>query len=329
VTPKGSTVKKKRLGKGLSAIVGEHGEHANTVQITSKSADTVADEKGQVPSAADDRGDAVRDIPLELILPSRHQPRDVFDETALRALADSIKAVGVIQPVVLRPVDDGLYELIAGERRVRASKLAGLDSIPAIVKDVEERWAAESTLIENLQREDLNPIERSEAIRGLIETFGLTQKEVAERVGLDRSSVSNLLRLSELEPEIRDMLAAGLLGLGHGKALLSAPAGAGRVRLAERAVREGWSVRRLESESSPAGASRASGGSGGGGETPAVSPETADLERRLGAYLGTKVSLRAEKNGRGSLTIRFFTLDHFDDVMMRIGFHGSDQDEYA
>jgi ParB family chromosome partitioning protein len=199
---------------------------------------------------------------------------------------------------------------------VRAAKLAGLERIPAIVREADERAAAEAALIENLQREDLNPIERSDGLRGLIDRFGLTQQEVGERVGLDRSSVANLLRLGELEPEIRELLASGALGLGHGKALLPLSPGPGRVRAARQAASAGWSVRRLESfgrtpeREAPAG--------------EGASVETRDLERRLGEFLGTKVRVQASRSGSGTLTIRFFNLDHFDDLMSRIGYEPSD-----
>ncbi|MBZ0172589.1 MAG: ParB/RepB/Spo0J family partition protein, partial [Phycisphaerales bacterium] len=182
-------------------------------------------------------GERVIAIALEDIEPGRHQPRTRFDDTALAALSDSIRAVGVIQPIVVRPAETpGRYELVAGERRWRASKLAGLATIPALVRETSERSAAEAALIENLQREDLNPLERAAGLRGLVDRFGLTQQEVATRVGLDRSSVSNLLRLLELEPAISAMLETGELGLGHGKALLSAAPGQTRVELAKRAV---------------------------------------------------------------------------------------------
>lgn len=320
--------KRRRLGRGLQAIVSPHpGQHI-PVQITDEKPVKAAPVEIEVsreanpPESVDSDSGAdgvVRSIRLDRIDPGRHQPRTRFDGEALASLAASIRAVGVIQPVVVRPGSGGRFELIAGERRVRAAGLAGLEEIPAIVRESDERSAAESALIENLQREDLNPIERGEGIRGLIDRFGLTQQEVALRVGLDRTSVSNLVRLLELEGEIRALLVEGALGLGHGKVLLSMAPGAARVGYAKRCSDEGWSVRRLEaavksSLQRPA-AIRAVG---------AVSAEMADLEKRLGEHLGTRVRVRAGRAGRGSLMIRFYNLDHFDDLMSRIGYRAED-----
>ena len=297
----------------------------NTTTLTSDRAPSTPVEGDQVNK---DTAGAVTRVPLAEIVAGRHQPRKAFDDEALESLAASIRSVGVIQPVTLRRASGGGYELIAGERRCRAARLAGLTDVPAMVVEVNEQIAAETALIENLQREDLNPIERADAIRGLIDAFGYSQSAVAERVGLDRSSVSNLLRLADLEPGIRDLLASGALGLGHGKALLSLDAGPARVDLAEKAVREGWSVRRVEEESrrgkaAPAtpGGARASIESGGG------DVETRALEKRLGEHLGTKVSLRVDRAGKGTVQIRFFDLDHFDDLMSRIGFDASETTE--
>ncbi len=349
---------KKRLGKGLSAMldagatsrpapvlqpsaVPEPESQAINAQPGSAPQGALVDQKlSDVPSAADVRDRSqnlsgkdvtpgVRRIPLESIRPGRHQPRAVFDDAALESLASSIRSVGVIQPITVRPDPDGEYELVAGERRWRASRLAGLEDIPALVVDIDEQSAAETALIENLQREDLNPIERADAIRRLIDTFGFSQSVVAERVGLDRSSVSNLLRLAELEAPVRDMLATGLLGLGHGKALLSLPEGPARVETATRASREGWSVRRLEEEArrlkqrgeTPGTATRNGTVDDGMGDV-----ETRALEKRLGEHLGTKVSLRVDRSGKGAIQLRFFDLDHFDDLMSRIGFDPGSSD---
>jgi ParB family chromosome partitioning protein len=320
--PHATSGKRRRLGKGLHAIVGHSPVAVHTEQsTTSKRGHTSppGEPAGQSAPAvaqgvAASHAEGPAEVAIDLVDPGRHQPRTRFDDAALASLADSIRAVGVIQPIVVRPAAGGRYELIAGERRLRASKLAGLASIPAVVREVGEREAAEAALIENLQREDLNPIERAEGLRGLIERFGLTQQEIAARVGLERSSVANLLRLLELEGEIRGLLETGLLGLGHGKALLSAVPGPGRVALAARAVREGWSVRRLQAQAK-AGAVK---------QAPAARPERPaeerDLERRLGQHLGTRVRLRAGRGGKGAVTIAFYNLDHFDDLMSRIGF---------
>jgi ParB family chromosome partitioning protein len=320
--------KRRRLGRGLQAIVAPHPGSSTTVQNTNHEASKAKPVVVEVAGAAKypDLGGShiassgvVHSIRLDRIDPGKHQPRSRFDEEALASLAASIRAVGVIQPVVVRPGAGGRFELIAGERRVRAAGLAGLEEIPAIVRESDERSAAESALIENLQREDLNPIERGEGIRGLMDRFGLTQQEVASRVGLERTSVSNLVRLLELEGEIRALLVEGALGLGHGKVLLSMMPGAARIGYARRCARESWSVRRLESAVKSSLHRPVAVRQGG-----AVSAETADLEKRLGEHLGTRVRVRAGREGRGSLMIRFYNLDHFDDLMSRIGYRAED-----
>ena len=319
--------------------------------------DTGREDHGE-PGGPDERppaaGEATgfRRLPVESIDRSPFQPRQTFDEGSLRQLADSIVRSGMMQPIVVRPagtptVPGGLpsagghgargssggaaragggdaerFELVAGERRLRAAKLAGLSDVPAIVRKVDDESAAELALVENLQREDLNAIERARALRALCERFELTHAQVAERVGLERSSVTNLVRLLELEGEIVELLAQGMLGQGHGKALLSAPAGTGRIALAARAVREEWSVRRLEQEA------RGSGGAAGSAHGPAPAKggpdrpaSLSELERQLSEHLGTKVRIAANSKGdRGRVTIEFYSLDHFDGLMGKMGF---------
>jgi ParB family chromosome partitioning protein len=301
--------------------------------------DEPATAAGEMGEAGSSEAAGFRRIPVELVDPSPFQPRQVFDEGALRQLADSISRSGMMQPIVVRPAGDHggsggggaragsgqgaeRFELVAGERRLRAAKLAGLTDVPAIVREVDDESAAELALVENLQREDLNAIERARALRALCERFELTHAQVAERVGLERSSVTNLVRLLELEDEIVELLAQGMLGQGHGKALLSAPAGAGRIALAARAVREEWSVRRLEREArGSGGGSEAAHGPApakGGPDRPA---SLSELERQLSEHLGTKVRIAANSKGdRGRLTIEFYSLDHFDGLMGKIGF---------
>jgi len=226
-----------------------------------------------------------------------------------------------MQPLLVRPRGDR-FELIAGERRLRAARGAGLREVPVIVRELSDRQAAEWALIENIQREDLNAVERAEACCVLRDRFGLTQAEIADRLGLDRSSVSNLMRLLDLENEILDLLRDGSLGLGHGKALLSRDAGAGRIALAQRAAREGMSVRALEAP----GPKESSGNSQSGSSAPGREA-ISDLERRLGSYLGTKVSIHAGGDAsKGRLVVKYFSLDHFDDLMRVIGFDSADRD---
>src|SRR4051812_46450543 len=188
----------------------------------------------------------LRQIPLELIKPNPQQPRQEFDESALLSLAESIRERGVLQPVLVRPVYGGTYELVAGERRWRAAKLAELESVPAVVRPQDDAASLELALIENMAREDLNPIEEARACTLLVEELGLTREDIGRRVGRSRVAVSNLLRLLDLPDEVIDLLAAGHLSEGHGRALLMAPDHDDRRRLARAAVQEGWSVRQTE-----------------------------------------------------------------------------------
>jgi ParB family chromosome partitioning protein len=197
--------------------------------------------------------DDLRQIPLELIKPNPRQPRQDFDETALLALADSIRERGVLQPVLVRPVHGGTYELVAGERRWRAAGLAELESVPALVRPHDDSESLELALIENMAREDLNPIEEARACTLLVEELGLTREDIGRRVGRSRVAVSNLLRLLDLPDDVIDLLAAGHLTEGHGRALLTAPDHGDRRRLARLAVQEGWSVRTTEARARDAG----------------------------------------------------------------------------
>jgi ParB family chromosome partitioning protein len=203
------------------------------------------------------RPDELRDLPLELIAPSPKQPRRRFDEDALQALAGSLGERGVLQPVLVRPKPGGTYELVAGERRWRAAQIAGMQSIPALVRPRDDAEAIELALIENMAREDLNPIEEARACAGLVEELGLTREEVGRRVGRGRVAVSNLLRLLDLPDEVIELLEQGVLSEGHGRALLLAEDHATRTSLARTAVQEGWSVRTVEARSRTANASGA------------------------------------------------------------------------
>jgi ParB family chromosome partitioning protein len=196
-------------------------------------------------SEATDAGE-LRELPVSLIKPNPSQPRTNFNEEALAALAASIEASGVIQPLLVRPLPDGSYELVAGERRWRAAQQAGVDKVPAVVRDQAEAERLQAALIENMVREDLNPVEEAKACAALVEELGLTKEELAKRVGRSRPAVSNLIRLLELPDEALQMLEAGDLSEGHGKALLAAPGNDVRRRLARDAARGGWSVRETE-----------------------------------------------------------------------------------
>ncbi|MEM9916252.1 MAG: ParB/RepB/Spo0J family partition protein [Planctomycetota bacterium] len=246
------------------------------------------------------------------------QPRQRFDETALQQLADSVKREGLIQPVVVRPTAGGRYELVAGERRWRAAGLAGLEAIPAFVKQLDDRQVAEWALIENLQREDLNPIERAEAFRRLGESFGLSHEAIAERVGLERSTVTNLLRLLKLSPPVRDMVIRGLLSMGQSRALGGIDDPAQQLALAERVIKEEMSVRQVEAQVKALNQ---------GSDKPAASSKKTarpayldDLERQIGEQLSTKVQIKtARKKGAGTLSIDFYNIDQFDELLAKLG----------
>ncbi len=305
--------KPRRLGRGLSNLIGlqsapvviERSEAPNSTPATASTPNTLSD---------------VTNIPVDRVVPSRFQPRRVIDESGIAGLAESIKHSGMMQPVIVR-AHGGEYELVAGERRWRAAKLAGLTTIPALVRELSDENAAEWALVENIQREDLNPMDRAFALRALCDRFSLTQEELARRVGLERPSVANLLRLTELEPAIADLIATGKLSQGHGKALLAIPAGEKRERMAKLAAMMQWSVRRLEQEAAQASQKPAKAAA------PDASPRAAvlrDLERQIGQHLGTKVAILADKQGkRGRMIIEFYGLDHFEDLLGKLGVHAS------
>jgi ParB family chromosome partitioning protein len=233
-----------------------------------------------------------------------------------------------MQPIVVRRVSGGGYELVAGERRWRAARLAGLDRVPALVRALSDEESAEWGFVENVQREDLNPMERAHGLRAIAERFSLAHAELGERVGLERSTVANLIRLTELEDEIQAMVGEGKLSMGHARALLGCAAGDVRMRLARRASEESWSVRRIEEAArnsvlaADSKNATAQGANAGRTQRAAI---LEDLERRIAAHLGTKarISLRAKGN-RGQMIVEFFSLEHFEDVMRRIGLPDED-----
>lgn len=319
-----------RLGRGLSSLVGSGGgSGAAVADLESK-----PEASGAAPARADaapvanvgaaDDGLREGGVGVDEVVASPFQPRTAFDEAGLEELAGSIKRHGMLQPIVVRErAGGGGYELIAGERRWRAAKLAGLARVPAVVKAFTDEEAAEAALVENVQRRDLNPVDRARGLKSLGERFGMSHAAIAERVGLERSSVTNLIRITELEEEILTLLAHGELTLGHGKALLSCEPGRGRVTLAAKAVRESWSVRELERR---AGGGGNGGGSaaGSGGKTDARPAGVVDLERRLGEHLGTRVTIKTSgaKGSKGAIEVAFYDLDHFDGLMRRLGLPG-------
>jgi len=243
--------------------------------------------------------DDLRNIPVDVIVPNPKQPRQSFDDAALQALAGSLRERGVLQPVLVRPVAGGIYELVAGERRWRAAKLAGLDSMPALVRERDDAEALETALIENMAREDLNPVEEARACAALVEELGLTRESVGLRVGRSRVAVSNLMRLLDLPDEALDLLERGDLSEGHGRALLLASDHGDRRRLARSAASEGWSVRVLETRARAA--NDADAGGTASTATPAPHPDQQAAAERiadaLGAALGIEVTVKSRGTG--------------------------------
>jgi ParB family chromosome partitioning protein len=254
-------------------------------------------------------------IDIELIDPNPRQPRTHFDEDALESLAASIREVGVLQPIVVGPADsDGRHELVAGERRLRASRLAGLDQIPAVIRESDEATRLAEALIENVQREDLGPIEEAEAYHALMEDFDMTHEEVAQRVGKSRSAVTNSVRLLNLPKAIQTLLEGGSLSAGAGRALLGLDDTAYAVSIAERAATEQWSVRQVEDavrERRDGGDAAAPKQTRPPKERPA---QIIALEERLADTLGTSVVIDYSKRGGGKMTIKFGSLDDLERI---------------
>ena len=246
-------------------------------------------------------GDDLRNVPVELIVPNPRQPRRSFDQDALLALSSSLRERGVLQPVLIRPVAGGTYELVAGERRWRAAQLAGLDTIPALVRARDDAESLEAALIENMAREDLNPVEEARACAALVEELGLTRESVGLRVGRSRVAVTNLLRLLDLPDEVLELLERGELSEGHGRALLLASDHADRRRLARTAVAEGWSVRTLEARARAANAAPADppAGAARGGRTlhPDQLAAAEQIADALGGAFGIEVVVKPRGDG--------------------------------
>lgn len=252
----------------------------------------------------------VREISIHAIRANENQPRRRFDPAALAELSESIKQHGVLEPLIVRPVGTD-YEIVVGERRWRAAQMAGLETVPALVRHYDDREATEIALVENLQREDLNPIEEAEAYQRLIDLFGLTQEEVAQRVGRERSTVANRLRLLFLEPEIREMIEAGSITAGHAKALLGAEPGKQRVALARMIAEQGLSVRQVEElirkrrqpKQSPKRI------------VVEKDPHWEAIESEFRDVLGTKVNVVHRGDNRGKIEIEFYSAEDIERIL--------------
>ena len=273
-----------------------------------------------IPSDATERGAAtapgLQELPIAAIRPNPYQPRDRFDEEGIGALADSIREVGLLQPVLVRPAGDG-YELVAGERRWRAAHRAGLQVIPAIVRQTEDGRALQAALVENLQRDDLNPLEEAAAYQQMIEDFSMTHEQVATTIGKSRAAVSNTLRLLQLPPSIQRALREDRLSMGHARALLGTPDRAFQEAIARRAIKEDLSVRAVEE------AVRARNDSDepeAAGRAPARMrpPGLLQLEELLGDHLETRVRIKLGAGGKGTLSVEFAGLDDLERIFKRM-----------
>jgi ParB family chromosome partitioning protein len=267
-----------------------------------------------------DEPEELRQVAAELIVPNPNQPRQLFDDTALTGLAESIRARGVLQPVLVRPVAGGTYELIAGERRWRAAQIAGLETIPAIVRHHDDAASLEVALIENMAREDLNPVEEARACAALTEELGLTREEVGTRVGRSRVAVSNLIRLLDLPDSALTAIEHRALSEGHGRALLLATDHDDRRRLARSAIEYGWSVRELENRArqANAGASRSRPRRRGQGLHPDQEAAMAEIGDRLGAALGREVEVTPTSAGGYRVHLSFESADDALELAVRI-----------
>ncbi|MCK6459580.1 MAG: ParB/RepB/Spo0J family partition protein [Planctomycetes bacterium] len=267
----------RKLGRGLDSLLGE---------------------------ARAQEGEEILNLALDQIHRSPHQPRHDFDEAALEELAASIRANGVLQPIIVRPGAIG-YEIVAGERRARAAKMAGLGAVPAIVRRYSDEDTLVLSLVENIQRADLNAIDRASAYRRLVSHLNVTQDEVARRLGLDPSSVSNMIRLLDLPPEVQELVRGGGLSMGHARAILGLSDGIDRIRLAERVIREELSVRaveRLIRDGATAPKRRV---------VPRKAPQVMALESELRGILGTKVRIE-DRRGKGRIVIDYYSPEEFE-----------------
>lgn len=283
--------KKRGLGRGLDALLG-------------------------IDTSADNAAGELRLLTVTQLQPGRYQPRTGMDQDRLAELAESIKAQGVIQPIVVRELATDRFEIIAGERRWRAAQLAGLTEVPAVVRTVADQAAIAMALIENIQREDLNPLEEAAALKRLIDEFSLTHQDAALAVGRSRAAVSNLLRLLDLPESVRALLEKGRLEMGHARALITlAPEQA--IRLALQAADGGWTVRELEQQVR-ALQNGTSAVKSVKSANKAADPDIAALERSLSEKLATRVALQHSRNGRGKLVITYHSLDELDGILERI-----------
>lgn len=278
-------VKPKGLGRGLDALL-------------SGDTETIG------------QSDALRTLPVGQLQPGKYQPRSYMNEEALQTLADSIAAQGIMQPILVREIAADKFEIIAGERRWRASQKAGLTEVPVLVREIADEAALAMALIENIQREDLNPLEEAMGIKRLIDEFDMTHEKAAGAVGRSRVAVSNLLRLLTLTPMVQDMLLDNQIDMGHARALVGSEP-AQQILLANKVVQDGLSVREVERliQSEPASGKKAK---------PAVHPDVASLQNQLSEQLGADVAISSKASGAGVLKLSFSNLDQLDDWIAKL-----------
>lgn len=295
-----SVAKKRGLGRGLEALLGPQAA-------------------AQAPALEAVEGDVLKHLPVDSLAPGKYQPRKFWDQDKLAELAESIKAQGVIQPIVVRDIGGKRYEIIAGERRWRASQLAGLSEIPVVIREVDDRTVVAMALIENIQREDLNPLEEATALQRLIDEFDLTHAQAAEAVGRSRAAVSNLLRLLELPHEIRVLVETRALEMGHARALLALTPQAA-IALARQAADHEWSVREVEHRVQQLSAGMIPGSSAARAKAAKAKPaaDIVSLERQLSESLNTKVNVLHGRGGKGRLVIHYSDLDSLEGVLEKL-----------
>lgn len=277
-------MKQKGLGRGLDALLG-------------------GDETPR---------DSLRTLPVSRIRPGRYQPRTRMDQQALAELAASIRSQGLMQPLLVRPLDRDRYELIAGERRWRAAQMAGLEEVPALVREVPDEAALAMALIENIQREDLNPMEESAGLQRLVDEFKMTHEQAADAVGRSRSATTNLLRLLKLAKPVQKMLMDGVLEMGHARALLALDP-ARQIETGNHVVAKGLSVRETE-----ALVQRSRRGAGAGRRKPKTDRDLARLEEEISERLGTTVQIRAARRGTGKILVHYSSLDHLSELLKKL-----------
>ena len=284
---------KRGLGKGLGALMGDMGVKESVKNNT-------------------------QTLPVEYLQRGKYQPRKDIDPERLQELAESIKVQGIVQPIIVREIGYNRYEIIAGERRWRAGQLAGLADVPVLIKEIDDRAALAISLIENIQREDLNPLEESEAFHQLIDEFDLTHQQIAEAVGKSRVAVTNLLRLNDLESEVKALLTKGMLGMGHARALLSLES-AKQIALANKVSEEGLSVRVTEKLVQDAQQEKTANKAHVSVQAHEriMDRDTQRLQEAMTNFVGAKTTIKHKQNGQGSVIISYNSLDELEGIVLR------------